>query len=362
MVLISILGDFHSSIFPIFYEFKDSITKHIVVYDDAFAKLKQNKDTIVSLENFSKKRSLPIRTEGYVIQEDSYESIDKLITMIENLDEKNDVYVNATDGLSNITVLFGRKLLSRGIKIIAYDMFANTYNITSSNAIEKKSLTKEMSIQDHFLFKGLEIVGIEDKSFAEKNAGPIRELFENYADEFKALKRGIASNNLKPKRYPRALQIIKSLGFNVQTQQKEITGGLFEWYVYLLVKDLGFSDIEVGVIVNDSFSTRTSVKNEFDILLMKDNHLHMIECKFTERIDLQALVYKYSSLINLIDDDGRMMILTEKNEYAPDLYDHTKMGLESYRRAHKNRIIIRNSIVKNRAKFIEDVKSYFSLQ
>ena len=35
ITLISIIGDFHSSILPISYEFRERIRTHIIVYDDA---------------------------------------------------------------------------------------------------------------------------------------------------------------------------------------------------------------------------------------------------------------------------------------------------------------------------------------
>jgi len=34
MVLVSIIGDFYSSILPLFYEYKDKITQHVIIYDD----------------------------------------------------------------------------------------------------------------------------------------------------------------------------------------------------------------------------------------------------------------------------------------------------------------------------------------
>jgi hypothetical protein len=361
MVLVSILGDFHSSVFPIFYEFRESIQTHIVVYDDAYARLKENKEVVASLQKFCAQNTLGIETQGYQIDEDSFASIEKLISKIEEFGSCENIYINTTDGLSSIAVLLGAKLLHKGVKIISYDMYANSYNLSSSTTIEKKSLLCQMSIQNHLLFKGFHIAHVEEKNFAHKNAILIQELFEKHQSEFKELKRDITHNSVNAKRYENAMKIIRELGLNIHTQQKEITGGLFEWYIYLLVKDLGFDDIEVGVTIEDKFSGDISIRNEFDILLMKENHLHMIECKFTSRIDFQSLVYKYSNLINLIDDDGKMMILTEKGEYSHNLYDKSKQGLETYRRALANKIIIRNSIVSNKEKFIDDVKSYFSL-
>jgi len=52
MTLISILGDFHSSILPITFEFKEAITKHVVVYDDARADMENLKLMSVVKKHF----------------------------------------------------------------------------------------------------------------------------------------------------------------------------------------------------------------------------------------------------------------------------------------------------------------------
>jgi len=363
MLLVSILGDFHSSIFPIFYEFKDSLTTHLIVHDDAFGERRSSQKIISSLESFSQSHSLKLKTLEYSVDEDSFESILKLVEYIKSLESNLDnVYINTTDGLSNIGVVLGAKLLSGGAKIIAYDMYENSYNLTTNNSIVSKKLTSKMSIKEHFALKGLNITAYEDKEFAHKNALEIKKLFESYYEQFIALKKDIThGSKLKVKKYEGALGIIRELNLNIQTQKKEITGGLFEWYVYLLIKDLGFDDIEIGVVIENRFSDSAVIRNEFDILLMKDNHLNMIECKFTKRIDISALVYKYSNLINLIDDDGKMIILTDKETYSHDLYERAKPQLELYRRALANKILIRGSIIQNREIFLEDVKSYLKL-
>lgn len=363
MLLVSILGDFHSSIFPLFYEFKDSIHTHLIVHDDAFKERRYAKKTIDSLKKFSKKHKLNIKTVEYNIDEDSFESILTLIEKIKSLEPKlEDVYINTTDGLSNIGVILGSQLLNAGAKIIAYDMYENSYNLTTNNSITTKKITSKMSIKEHFALKGLKVTAFEDKSFAHKHAPQIKELFENYYEQFVLLKKDVTHNTkVHANKYPQAKQLIKLMKLDFIKQQKEITGGLFELYVYLLVKDLGFDDIEVGIVIEDKFSEANVIRNEFDILMMKDNHLHMIECKFTKHLDLQALVFKYSTLINLIDDDGRMMILTDKEEYAPNLYDKKRQGLNHHRRALKNKILIRGSIIKHKQEFLSDVDSYFQL-
>ena len=360
MLLVSILGDFHSSIFPIFYEFKERLTTHLIVHDRAFKERRSSKKIIDSLNNFSASNALSIQTLEYSVDEDSFESILELIESIKSLESNlEEIYINTTDGLSNIGVILGSKLLSDGVNVLSYDMYENSYNITANNSIVTKKLNSKMSIKDHFELKGFTVHSVEDKSFAHKYAKQIKNLFEEYYDEFVLLKKDITHSRVgSNKKYINALRIIRELKLNTDTQRKEITGGLFEWYVYLVVKDLGFDDIEVGAIVLDHFSSTSTIKNEFDILIMKDNHLNMIECKFTKRVDIQALVYKYSTLINLIDDDGKMMILTDQETYSYDLYQNAEPKLIPYRRALVNRILIRGSILGRKEEFIEDINSY----
>jgi len=363
MLLVSILGDFHSSIFPLFYEFKESIHTHLVVHDDSFKERMSAKKTIKSLNKFSQTHHLAIKTQEFIIDEDSFESILTLIKKIKSLEPQlKDVYINTTDGLSNIGVILGSQLLNAGAKILSYDMYENSYNVTTNNSITTKTITSKMSIKEHFALKGLKVTAFEEKDFAHKKASYIKELFEKYYEQFVFLKKDITQNTrVHADKYPQALQLIKIMKLDSIKQQKVITGGLFEFYVYLLVKDLGFDDIEIGVIVEDKFTNANVIRNEFDILMMKDNHLHMIECKFTKRIDLPLLVFKYSTLINLIDDDGKMMILTDNSVYSHDLYDKTQLGLEYYRRALINKILIRGSVMKHKQEFLSDVNSYFQL-
>ena len=49
--------------------------------------------------------------------------------------------------------------------------------------------------------------------------------------------------------------------------------------------------------------------NEFDILMIKDNHLHVIECKLRKAVPDEQYVYKLDSVIDYLDDDGKGMIV-----------------------------------------------------
>ena len=361
MILVSILGDFHSSIFPLYYEFKENISRHIVVHDDAFSEIRKSKSILDSLNEFNKKHSLNIITEDFQLDEDSLKSIEKLIEKLKEYDTLlDDIFINTTDGLANIGVVLASKLLEDGVKLLAYDMHENSYNLTAKDSMKNILIKSSIPIEDHFLLKGLVIESEEDMSFANKHRSQIIELFESYANEMEYMKKDISKlTTINRSKYQRAFQLVSNMGLDSVKHSKIITGGLFEYYVYLLVKDLGFDEIKVGVKIHQKLNNEIKVENEFDILIMKDNHLHMIECKFTKYPNSQELVYKYSALINLIDDDGRIMILTNETDYGNDIYNKQNLKLRNHRRAFLNKIALRGSILKNKNLFLEDVEAMF---
>jgi len=361
MVLISILGNFHSSIFPIYNEFKDKITTHIVVHDDAFSEQLKDKKIIHALKKFNAKHHLQIITQEHKLDEDSFKSIYTLIETIKSLNEPlGDVYINTTDGLSNISTVLASKLLSQGVNFIAYDMYENSYNLTTQESMKNFKLSTSLSIQDHLELKSFQVTFKGDLSFAHKHEEKIFKLFNNYAHEMELLNKDITKQSKQHQaQYKNAATLVREMGLDANRNAPEITGGLFEYYVYLLVKDLGFDDIAVGVVIEQPIKGKINVSNEFDILLMKDNHLHMIECKFRKNLSRAELVYKYAALINVIDDDAMIMILTNHKEYSRNIYDEKDMSLASHRRAFLNNIALRGSILHHKQDFLDDVRTLF---
>ena len=210
MILVSILGDFHSSIFPLYYELKEKISRHIVVYDDSFSEIKKYKTTIDSLSRFNKKHSLDIVTEEFKLDEDSLQSIEGLIRRIKELDNTlNNVYINTTDGLANISIVLASKLLDKGVSLLAYDMYENSYNLTTKDSMKNITIKSSMGIEDHLLLKGLVVESQEDVSFAHRYQAQILDLFNTYSDELEYLKKDIFHQTTKNKnKYPRALQLV----------------------------------------------------------------------------------------------------------------------------------------------------------
>jgi len=361
MLLVSIIGDFHSSLFPLYNELKDDLTHHIVVDDDAFSERRKHKQIVDALEDFNAKKSLHIGTEAFSVDEDSALSIKRLINRIKEIEPNmSKVYLNITDGLANIGLLLAMELLEQGGNFLSYDMYENSYNLTTKNGMKNITLNKSLSIVEHFELKGVVVEKKGDKEFAHRYKREILELFNTYYNELELLNRDISQQKLlQTDKYPRAYQLVKNMKLDIINDAPLITGGLFEYYIYLLIKDLPFDDIEVGTIIKQPFNNSMNIINEFDILLMKNNHLHMIECKFRKNNDKAQLVYKYSALLNLIDDDSKIMILTNESPYKQDIYDETNKQLTPHRRGLLNNIILRGSVIHNRNEFIEDIQTLF---
>lgn len=126
-----------------------------------------------------------------------------------------------------------------------------------------------------------------------------------------------------------------------------IKGGIFEEYIYWLIKDnFDLDDIMTGVTIQFD----KDVNNEIDILIMKENHLHTIECKFTDNFKTSEYLYKTDSIIDYIDDDGKGMILTIGTKH---------IGYQDLARAKNDNINF--YAVKNfyEEKFLEEFRKWF---
>lgn len=367
MVLVSTIGDFHSSVLPIFYQYKDEIKKHIVIYDDFKCDVKEAKRLIRGIKNFSKKNNLNIKTFVHCIDEDSYSAINETIKFIDkNVKNKTKLLINSTDGLSNVNILLAQAFLPLGAKIASYDRFDNECNYITKNSMYTEKIDKVISIKDHFLLKDIEIDSIASKKFAKKYKNQILNIFEKHSKEFKSFTKYIQSienPSLANSEFHNINQIIKQMDItDLKMNQALITGGLFEFYIYLKLKDFNFDDIEIGVQVKQYTDKAYFIPNEFDILIMKENHLHMIECKYTNKIKLDQLVYKYMALKNIIDDDGKIVMVTAHEPFNPiSTNDNNPLKYLPHKRAMENKMLLLGNPIKNIDEFARTVKQFLNI-
>ncbi len=343
MTLVSIVGDFYSSVLPVFYEFHTKITNHVIVYDDYRADVLKAKQIIAGTRAFTEKNSLGINTYTLQIDEDSIESIEKIENYLYALEQnKEDIYINATDGLANIPLYLAHKMLPQGVRFISYDRFDNSYNLLTQEYMHTHRIKNSLDIATHFLLKNINIEAQSSKQTAKEYEKDLFNIFYNYQGDV-----------------PRYLeQANKTSAYLQQTQ----VGFLYEFYIYNLLKDLNHDDISIGVKVDESCTTTSGMHNEFDILIMKENHLHMIECKFRKQLPMVDLVYKMDSVRTVLDDESKIIILTNEEFYNKQTDAPNFHITPLHKRANAKKIYMRGSPRHNIARFIREVDQIFKLK
>ena len=340
MVLVSLVGDFYSSIIPVFYHYKNQITKHIIIYNEHKNDKVIARKLINGSEVFNEHHHLNIETIDLKIDEDSQEAIDRAIKTIDELcPNKEELFINVTDGLSNVIVLMGEYFRETPASLITYDRFDNEMNIIKAGVMSHIPQVTSVPIKDHFLLKAVTIEKASDRHLADLHEEFLNRLF---------ITCGGAIDEIED--IPEVF-VNKQMGF------------LFEFYVYNLLKRLNYDDIVVGAIVHDYYTQENFIPNEFDILIMKNNHLHMIECKYQNKEPSVSYIYKAISVEKVIDEDGKSIIVTNSDTYniTDDTHFNHKLTT-NYKRAKNNNIILRGSPINNGKEFIRDVDSFFGLQ
>ncbi len=359
MILISLLGTHDSSIFPILFEFKDKIVKHIIIHDDSKYEKNMIKKVMEAEIKFKSFYSIKYQTYSIQIDEDSYDSIIscyKKIEIYSNIDFEN-IYFNATDGLVSSTIILSDKLLDRGANFIAYDIFDNGYNLVSKNSMEKRKITQNIDIKTHFMLKGHKMVTMGNKIEAFKRKNQIIKICE----DLETLQDFASQLQNKNHEDVHGFRELKDVLFKIEKLDEKsfIQGTIFEEYIYWLIEDNFNFD---HVMFNVKVEFGENLFNEFDILMIKDNHLHVIECKLQKTIPGDNYVYKLDSVIDYLDDDGKGMIVAIGGDnFRVTDNGNTKKSFSSgaKARAKSADIFLHHSKIFNKEKFIEDVKNHF---
>ncbi len=349
MTLVSILGDFHSSIFPILFEFKKKITHHIILHDDSKHDQKHIEKIIKAQRKFLEtyeEKGIPVlsyKINRIQVAEDNYEEILNAFKVIAaSVKKSKDIYLNATDGLSSIGIVLSNKVLQYGGNVISYDRYANTYNLHTKNSMEKKTIKHNMDIKNHLKLKGYELINYSSKFSLKKRKPYIQEITKNLS-EFKDYANHYTKTSSHSGHYKK---LINKLG---NYSEQYVKGGIFEEYIYWLLKDnLKVDDIMTGVQIE----FEKDVQNEIDILFIKNNHLHTIECKFSDKFKTSEYLYKTDSIMDYIDDDGKGMILTIGNKV---------LGYQDEARAFNDNIYFYSVKHFNKDEFLSEIKRYFEI-
>lgn len=358
MILVSILGDVHSSILPVFFEFKDKISKHILVYDPK----KYDKAKVSMLMNGQKVFMETYSDYNYElsilhINSNSYDDIFNSYVDIVKSVKPSDIFLNATGAMGSIGLVLSSNLLQDGGNVISYDQHQNKYNLHSLDGLKHKKIRHNLDILTHLQLKGYKVLEYVDNRELQSRKSAIFEMTSNLIKfkRFADLHQKYSTDEIEG--YHTFKKNLKKIGKS--NDKLFIQGGVFEEYIYhLLVDHLEFDDVMVGVKVEFS----KGVNNELDILMIKDNHLHTIECKFVNNLNGEHYVYKSSLLMNYLDDEGKAMILSvdAKNTDVTTFGNKKRQFTKGDRaRAHNGDIKIHQTGKFGKDVFIQDVKQWF---
>ncbi len=361
MILVSLLGKYDSSIFPILYEFKDKISCHIIIHDDSKYEVGKTSKFLKTQDEFKKFYKLDYVVDAIEVDEDSFDSLLCAFDKIQKIAKNNlqNVYFNGTGGLASTAIILSQKILSLDGKFIAYDIFDNGFNVVTKDTLIQKQISKNQDIYAHLLLKGYKIVTNGSKLEAFKRKEQILQICENLEElkEFTSLLHD--KNHRDIYGFKRLKKLLKDIG---KLEDKSfIQGTIFEEYIFWLIVD-NFDFDQVMFNVNIEFTD--DLRNEFDILMIKDNHLHTIECKLRNKVQGEDIVYKTDSIVDYLDDDGKAMILVIGGEnIRKTKWGNVKKQFSNgtLKRAENANIKVHQSKVFNKAKFLADVKKHFSL-
>ncbi len=360
MILISILGDYDSSIIPVSYEFKEKLDTHIIVYDSSKCNKRKAQSIIKGQKEYlSYLKGAEHKVVELTVDDSSYESMMGCVQGIKDMTKNmENVYLNPAGRLHSIAIVLTSELLRVGAKIIAYDRFTNSYNLHTSKGVEHKQIKNSIKdIKIHFQLKGYKLLRYTNKEEVDQRKSTILSLAKNLAG-FKAFTEQLQHNKVQNiEGYDSYKDRLKSIG--KLNDRVFIQGTVFEEYVYhLLCDNFDFDDVMTGVLIEID----EGIRNEFDILMIKDNHLHTIECKLVNGLNGEHFVYKADLVTEYLDDDGRAMILSigGKNErYTKSGNKRIQFTYGDRARANYGGIAIHQSEVFDEKAFLDDVKEWF---
>lgn len=300
MVLVSVVGDFDSGLLPVFYYHVESLKVHILLHDrkDA-AKARRLQE---GMKRFCAHYAYEPKLLLLPYDEDSEASIAAAAKRISSYGGQ--IVINPTEGLSTTAVLLHARLAPHGGTMVEYDRKENGFNLLEEGRI-RSEMVSPMTVPEHLMLKNVAVEIRPDMHAVMARRQLVEVLLEDSV-RFMEFRNAYNKHRGRVTGYEDIKALLREGG--VLEDRSFIDGGIFEERCFHLLNALPFDDVQLGVVATFHPDTPRAFKNEFDVLCIKDNHLHIVECKFRSRIDGEALIYKYDSIMDLVDEDARAVM------------------------------------------------------
>lgn len=370
MILVSLVGDFITNVTPVIFELKEKITKHILVYDDAQYEARKVERVREAIDYINARYGLDIEQYESQIDEDSKADIDGLSAELFGFaEDARDLYLNTTGGPANIAIFLAAAILNRGGKVVVYDNMDNTYNLIYGTNMRTIRLGQKMGVKDYCHMMGMKILDYTRKKQIKQNKKRVVHLFRSY-NAFNKVRRALSNGDRKfpYQQYQPIMEDLRALGVidkkHNLLDRNYLFGGMFEEYIFFLVKKLDFDDIMVNVVVELDHMGGAAVKNEFDLFMMKDNHPYIIECKHKRHLNGDNIIYKYDALGDDLGPDSKVMIVNISDK--PKIKYKNRNISSSFSRGNINRALMHDIDIYHEArinekKFLKRVRRFFGV-
>jgi hypothetical protein len=314
MILISLLGNDLSLLIPIIHEYKNQISHHIVIHDDALDDIRRAIQLKNGLERFCYTNGYTWQTSFYRLDEDSKNDIMQLYSTIK---EKHigKIVLHSSEGFASLAFILSSLVVDDGGEVITFDP-----NDNEINHLTKTKIQSNLDINSYLTMLNFKIMDIQRSHDMFSGKKHVQSLFSDY-NRFLNVRNALVS---KKKNFDfeshrdllnllHAMHVVDDMHDLIPSQQQYLQGGLFEEHIFWIVHELGFDDIALGVKIdfeqlpNEMCNNR--VMNEFDILITHNNRMYTIECKMVTKLDGLGFVYKYDAIIDIFGIGSKAIIL-----------------------------------------------------
>ena len=370
MILVSVIGNEVVHLSPLIFEFKSKITKHILVYDDAYYEQRKVNRMRHAIDYLNRTYGCNIEQFEAKIDEDSKADIDTLAgELFSYADSPRDIFLNPGDGPAHINIFLGATVLQQGGQVVVYDPMDNTYNLIYKNNMRNISIKNNMNAIDYCNMLGMEVIEFKGKKQIRYRKKEVIRLFRRYGG-LKKVRRALGDGDRKfdYSEYESILHDLTKIGVidkerNV-LDRNFLYGGMFEEYVYWMIRRLDFDDVLLNAVVAIDQVGDALVKNEFDLLMMKNNHPYIIECKHKHNLNGDNIIYKYETVNDAFGPDAKVMIVNLSDK--PKIKYKSRNISSSFSRGNINRAILNNIEVYhesriNEKKFLKKAMRFFQV-
>lgn len=374
MILITLLGDDLSILTPVIYEFKDQITHHVIVHDDAPDDVRRALQLRNGLKRFNDTKTFKFESTLIALDEDNKNDI---VRLYHNICARHEgkIVLHSTEGFASFALILSNLVLADCGTVVTYDARDNELNTIEGNTISKSKLASKLRVKDYLAMLNYEVLESERHLYLLKRKERIMKLFEDH-NRFLLLRNALSreDKHFNYGTHTDMLDILSTLDILdknkrlIPSKQMELEGTLFEEYVFWLCEKMRFDDIALGVKIDFDQGHETKqqnrVMNEFDILFTHNNRIHTVECKMVRHLKGLDYVYKYDGLIDILGY-GSKAILLNVSKQEMETYQSTKISQNfrpsAIRRARMSDIEVYHDTHVDPIVFSNLLRSFFNL-